>query len=185
MTDPVSTAATTIGDLGAALAARTPTPGGGAAAAVTAALGCAAGAMALRYTTGPKWATVSAEAEALAERLDAWRLACLADADADATAYAQVGVARKAGDTAALAAAEAASAAVPERLLARCAEAATALRAFLPKTNPNLVSDVWVGLHLLAGGGRAAHRTLVVNRPPAAVLTTAEGHLAALMAAEA
>ncbi len=181
----MSTAATTVGELATALAARTPTPGGGAAAAVTAALGCAAGAMALRYTTGPKWAEVSAEAEALAGRLDGWRLACLADADADAEAYAQVGVARKAGDPAALAAAEAASAAVPERLLARCAEAATALRAFLPRANPNLVSDVWVGLHLLAGGGRSAHRTLVVNRPAQAVLDAAALHLAALVAAEA
>ncbi|HAT12089.1 MAG TPA: hypothetical protein DCS97_16255, partial [Planctomycetes bacterium] len=36
---------------------------------------------------------------------------------------------------------------------------------FLPRCNPNLVSDVRVGVHLLAGAARAAWATAAANRP--------------------
>ena len=49
-----------LSDITKALSERTPTPGGGAAAAIAAALGCAAGAMAARYTTGTKYTAIEA-----------------------------------------------------------------------------------------------------------------------------
>ena len=176
---------TAVAALVASLAARAPTPGGGAAAAVAAALGCAAGAMAARYTTGAKFPAVSAQAEALAATLDAAAAACLRAADADAEAYAAVGVARKAKDAGALATAETRARAVPADLLAACARHAAGLAAFLPACNPHLASDVKVGIHLLAGGGRAAWQTLLVNQPDEVARRGAEAHLAALVTAEA
>ena len=47
------------------------------------------------------------------------------------------------------------------------AAAVEALREFRPRCNPWLVSDVEVAIHLLTGAGRAAHATLLANRPPA------------------
>ncbi len=181
----MSTAEQPTGILIRDLAARQPTPGGGAAAAIAAALGAASGAMAARYTTGPKWADRQAEAETLAETLSSAATALLAVADADASAFAAVGSARKAGDAAALAVAVAQAAAIPAELLSACARHAVALRHFLPHCNPNLASDVWVGLHLLAGAGRAAYRTLLVNRPDEAALRAAQTRCAELTAAEA
>lgn len=175
----------TIGAFATALAAKQSTPGGGAAAAVTAALGCASGAMACRYTTGEKYAAVAAEAEALAADLDAWRDRALALADADAAAYAQVGAAKKTKDPVAIAAAEAAATIVPAELIALCADAAEACAAFRPRCNPWLVSDVDTALHLLAGAGRAALRTLRINRPPAGMLAASDARIAQLTRAEA
>jgi methenyltetrahydrofolate cyclohydrolase len=174
----------TIAGFAAALAARQPTPGGGAAAAVAAALACATGAMACRYTNGDKYQTVAAEAAALADRLDAWRTRCLALADADATAYAAVGTAKKTKDPAHIAAAETAAAAVPAELLALCAEAASACADFRPRCNPWLVSDIDTATHLLTGAGRAAWRTLLINQPGDELRRSALTHLARLAAAE-
>ncbi len=189
MTAPAASTAIRTADGGIAafvraLSARTPTPGGGAAAAVTAALGCATGALAARYTTGKNWAAISAQAENLALSLDDAATQALALADADAAAFAAVGVARKAGDVAALATAERAAAAVPAELLALCALHASALRGFMSVANPQLLSDVKVALHLLAGAGRAAWQTLLVNRPDADTEAIARAHLAELTRAE-
>lgn len=166
-----------------ALAQRTPTPGGGAAAAIAAALGCAAGAMAARYTTGPKWAAISDQAQALADLLDRAADDCQRLAEEDAAAFAAVGAARKAGSG--LAEAEARSAAVPADLLATCALQAAGLAGFIPRCNPQLLSDVKVGIHLLAGAGRAAWQTLLVNHPGDETRRVARVHLDALAQAEA
>ncbi len=180
----MSIAATAIDDFARGLAARTPAPGGGAAAAVAAALGAAAGAMAARYTTGPRFPAASAQAEGLAKALDAAATAFLAAADEDATAYAAVNAALKAKDAAATASAEARASAVPDGLLAACAAHAAGLRSFLGACNPHLVSDVKVGIHLLAGAGRAAWQTLLVNHPDAVTLAAARSHLETLAQAD-
>ena len=174
-----------IGSFAAALAARSPSPGGGAAAAVGAALGAAAGAMAARYTTGPKWGALGAQAQALAESLDATARTCLALADQDAQAFAALGAARKAKDAQVIENAEERAQAVPAELLAQCALQASALHAFLDLGNPLLLSDVKVGIHLLAGAGRAAWQTLLVNQPSIAQQRIAAAHLNALDQAEA
>lgn len=167
-----------------ALAERTPIPGGGAAAAIAAALGCAAGAMAARYTSGPKYVAIEAEARNLADLLVNAAQECARLGDADADAYAAVGAARKTKDAAAIAKAEHQAGAVPAELLALCAIHAASLAAFIPTCNPYLVSDVKVGIHLLAGAGRAAWQTVLVNKPASTVHAVAMAHLAALDAAE-
>jgi formiminotetrahydrofolate cyclodeaminase len=170
----------TLGDFTTALAARQPTPGGGASAAVAAALACATAAMACRYTTGDKFAAVTAEATDLATRLDGWRDRALALADADAVAYAAVGTARKTKDPATIAAASAAAAAVPAEMIDLCASAAVVCAAFRPRCNPWLVSDIDTALHLLIGAGRAAWHTLLINQPESAVQQRAETALVQL-----
>lgn len=174
----------TIDDLVAALGTRTPVPGGGAAAAIAAALGCAAGAMAARYTSGPKYAAVEAEVQRFGEVLTQAARECARLGDADAEAYAAVGIARKSKDAATLTAAERRAAQIPADLLAACAVHAAGLAAFIPTCNPFLVSDVKVGIHLLAGAGRAAWQTLLVNNPDAPLRAVARNHLEALAAAE-
>lgn len=174
----------TIASFVAALAARQPTPGGGASAAITAAIACATAAMACRYTTGDKWPAVTAEAESLALRLDSWRDDALRFADADATAYAAVGVANKTKDTAVIAAAVTAAATVPAGLIALCGQVAEACQAFRPRCNPWLVSDIDTALHLIAGAARAARRTLIINRPPDTLIDQANRTIAALSAME-
>lgn len=185
MPNPGGAADERIGALIAALAARQATPGGGAAAAIAAALGCAAGAMAARYTDGPKHAAVALAATNLATALDAAAASCLRLADADAAAYAAVRKAKAEQNETAVTAAETAAAQVPAELLAACALHASALAAFRDDCNRWLRSDIEVGVHLLAGAGRAAARTLAVNRPSASVLAVAEAHVAALALAEA
>jgi formiminotetrahydrofolate cyclodeaminase len=173
-----------LGDLVRELAARTPTPGGGAAAAATAALGCSAGAMAARYTTGAKWADRSATATALAEALDVAGARLLALADEDEAAFAAAQAARKSGDALAQAAAEQRAMAVPLTVLELCASQATALAAFIPLCNPQLLSDVRVGIHLLAGAGRAAWATVLAGSPDAASRTMGGDLLTTLAHAE-
>jgi formiminotetrahydrofolate cyclodeaminase len=151
---------------------------------VAAALGCAAGAMAARYTTGPRWAAVGARAEAIAQALDEAASACLRFGDADALAYAALTAARKSKDEAAIATASRSALGVPLELLAACARQAAALADFLPACNPQLASDVKVGIHLLAGAGRAAWQTLLVNQPDATQQGAAAAHLLALASAE-
>jgi methenyltetrahydrofolate cyclohydrolase len=181
----VTLADSTVTDLVVALAKRQPSPGGGAAAAIAAALGCAAGAMAARYTDGPKHAAVAETAANLAVILDAAAADCLRLADADAKAYAAVRAAKASKDAAAIAETEAKAAAVPADLLAACALHAASLAAFAGDCNRWLISDVQVGVHLLAGAGRAAWRTLLVNQPTDAICAIAQTQLTALDQAEA
>jgi methenyltetrahydrofolate cyclohydrolase len=170
----------TLDGLVRTLAARTPTPGGGAAAAAAAALGCAAGAMAARYTTGARWADRTAEAEDLAVGLDAAAQHVLRLADEDEAAFAAAQAARKTGDAAAVAVADAKAMEVPLAVMALCEAQSALLAAFMPRCNPNLISDVRVGIHLLAGACRAAWATAQANTPDAAFVAQAQTLLAAV-----
>ena len=169
-----------------ALAARQPTPGGGGAAAIAAAIGAAAGAMSARYTTGKRWEDRAEQAEALATQLDQVAADCLALADEDAAAYLALQASWKATDMDASEreAIAGRALAVPLRLVATCAEAADLLVAFLTSCNPQIVSDAKVGIHLLAGAGRAGWQTLLVNQPDATTRAQAEQALATLAASE-
>jgi formiminotetrahydrofolate cyclodeaminase len=173
-----------VGDLLERLSARTPTPGGGAAAAVAAAIGCAAGAMAARYTTGLRWVDRQAAAEALALALDEAAGEFLTLAEEDSAAFAALTQARRGTDQADVAAAEARSTAVPAEVLAQCAIQAAGLQGFRPRCNPQLVSDVDVAIALLAGAGRAAAATLLSNRLNEELRSTAQAHLESLASSE-
>jgi len=83
-----------IASFAARLAARTPTPGGGSAAALVAALACALGEMVLAYSIDP--AKPSEELRALSERLTVARTRFLDRMDEDARSYDAVRSARRA-----------------------------------------------------------------------------------------
>lgn len=173
-----------IAAFAADLGARSPAPGGGAAAAVAAALGCAAGAMAARYTTGPRWAEAAPQAEGLATALDAARDELLRLAEADARAFGAVQDRRRAGDATGLAAAESEALGIPLAVARLCARHADALAAFAPRCNPQLASDIAVAVHLLAGAARAAGATLLANHPDRTLAVDLERCLTAARAAE-
>ncbi len=150
------------------LAARTPTPGGGAAAALSAATSAALISMVTNYTTGPKWAAVEDEMKQLNKQADALRLQALSLADADTRAFAKVGVAYKLpsesiDDKAAKAEAiqdALIGAAEPPRKVAELAGKLVKLTNELVETsNPNVISDVAVA----ASMARSALESAIVN----------------------
>lgn len=165
-----STASQTIGAWVANLGAKQPTPGGGAAAAVCAALGMASGAMSAVYSQRKKEVEsgVAVKAQVLATNLNAAAELCVQIADEDAEAYSQLQSTWK-KDCALSAeeklAVEAQALNVPVRLVRVCHEHAASIHQFLPDCNPNIRSDAKVALHLLAGGARAAFQTVLVNNP--------------------
>ncbi len=79
-----------IGDFLAQLAARVPVPGGGAAAALQAALGAALLGMVARYTTGEQYAQHEAAIGRITAEVDQLRVLALRLADADADAFVAV-----------------------------------------------------------------------------------------------
>jgi methenyltetrahydrofolate cyclohydrolase len=85
----------TIGDFLGQLADRVPAPGGGAAAALQAALGAALLAMVARYTTGEKYAKHEDMIGRVIDEADELQAMALRLAQADAEAFAAVAVAYK------------------------------------------------------------------------------------------
>jgi formiminotetrahydrofolate cyclodeaminase len=185
----------------AELASAAPAPGGGAAAALQAALGAALVSMVCNLTIGkPRYA--EHEATMLAVRADAEkaRLSALALADEDAAAFSAVGAAYKlAKDTdeakavraAAIQAALRGAADVPLRTAAVAAEIVSLCARFLDGANVNVISDIAVA----AASARAALASADINvwvnaqsmtdEPTrAATLTELAGHLAVADAAE-
>ncbi len=79
-----------IGDFLARLAARVPVPGGGAAAALQAALGAALLGMVARYTTGEQYAQHEAAIGRIIAEVNQLRVLALRLADADADAFVAV-----------------------------------------------------------------------------------------------
>jgi len=169
------TAEQAIGRFVEALGAKKPTPGGGAAAALAASLGVASGAMAAIYTTRKKdeESGTAEEARALAASLQKAAAQCLALADDDASAYTALQATWKkdSGHTEEEKARIAVDALnVPVTLMRLCCNEAAAVANFLRRCNPNIVSDAYVSLHLLAGAGRAAYQTALVNKPPQGIV---------------
>jgi methenyltetrahydrofolate cyclohydrolase len=85
----------TIGDFLGQLAGRVPAPGGGAAAALQAALAAALLGMVARYTTGGKYAEHAEMIGRVIEEADELQAIALRLAQADAEAFAAVAVAYK------------------------------------------------------------------------------------------
>lgn len=145
-----------------ALAARTPTPGGGSVAALLVADGAALLTMVARFSTGEAYAAVSAAMEeraAVGERL---RMRALELVDLDARSYDAVSAAfklpkaddaQKAARSAAIQAASKGALETPLETMERACETLECLQAAAAGSNKNLVSD-------LASGALAAHAGL-------------------------
>ncbi len=146
------------------LAGREPVPGGGSAAALSAALGAALISMVTRYSIGRKGNTkvldrqmtkVLAQSEALRRRL-------LVLVSEDAKAYLAV-VAARAGSTKAKQRASAKAAAVPKEVRQLCYKAIRLTPFLTAKGNPYLLSDVEVAVELLMAGANAASAMVGAN----------------------
>ena len=172
-TDPV--AAQRLGDFLEALASEKPVPGGGAAAAVSAALAASLTAMVVRLSLGrPKYAEFAQlHAMALAAS-DAARVRFLELAEEDATAYAAYRAARSlpretqteidAREAATRDAARTASS-VPLEVVRACHAQVELVDRVAGRSNLNVSSDLEVGALLLDSAARAAAANIRANLP--------------------
>lgn len=132
------------------LAARLPAPGGGSAAAMTAAMGAALISMVINFTLGkPKYAVYQDELRKMLARSESLRNEFLNLVDLDVTAY-KSGNLRDALD-------------VPFMLSRLCYEAAKLCPPLLKKGNSNLSSDVAVAIIFLEAAFSSACFNVEIN----------------------
>lgn len=164
----------TVEEFAESLAAKTPAPGGGAVAAVTAAHAAALGAMVLEFTVGkPKFAEYDGANAASLARLADLRRTALSLADRDAEAYGALNALWKLPKDAParLAAWDAAVAEAidaPQAILDAAAEIAATCAGLGARTNPNLASDLAIAVDLARVAARAAAHNVEVNLPSVA-----------------
>ena len=166
---PSTLATDTLQDFCTALASKQPTPGGGASAAVCAAIGASTAAMSASYTQRKKdEESGSAElARTLISDMDVTALLAMADDDVNAYKALQStwkkdhGFSKEQIDEI-----NAQALKVPTVLVEACHRRVLCIQKFLPSCNPNITSDAKVGIHQLAGSARAAYQTVLVNNPP-------------------
>eukprot|EP00934_Nitzschia_sp_Nitz4_P002814 Nitzschia sp. Nitz4//scaffold79_size90958//44146//44721//NITZ4_005026-RA/size90958-processed-gene-0.113-mRNA-1//-1//CDS//3329558252//2804//frame0 len=150
----------------AQLASKTPTPGGGASAAVGAAVGSATSAMSAAYTQRKKDIESGAaeHATSLTQLLDTTPFLDLAQADVDA--FQELQATWKKDCTLSpeeIQDIKDRALKVPVSVLEECHGRVLAVQKFLPHCNPNILSDALAGIHLLGGAARAAYQTIKVN----------------------
>lgn len=153
----------------AALAAKQPTPGGGAVASLTGALAAALGSMVLGYTVGKKaFVAHAADHDRAVAGLARARVLFMEYADEDARAYAVLNALQRLpeGDPSRRAQwPEAVEAAInaPTACLALAAETARVLVALCGTTNRHLASDLAIAGILAEACAAAARWNIVVN----------------------
>ncbi|RMD66300.1 MAG: formimidoyltetrahydrofolate cyclodeaminase [Planctomycetota bacterium] len=162
-----------LGDLSVAalteaIAARTPTPGGGVAAAVAAAHGAALLSMVSGFSVSAAAQADSAVQEALLAHARRGAHEFLAVAEADAQAYAAVSaaLARRKDDpqrAAAIAAACRRACEPPAQLAEHASELLVAAANFAPFVNRNLACDLAIAADLLLAACRAGELLVRVN----------------------
>ena len=164
-----SLATKTIQDFCDVLSSKQPTPGGGASAAVGAAIGAGTAAMSASYTQRKKDEESGAAdaARTMIAKMDLASLLSMADDDVTAYKSLQSTWKKDSGLTPdQVKEIEANALKVPTVLMEACHERILAVQEFLPKCNPNITSDAKVGIHQLAGAARSAYQTVLVNYPP-------------------
>lgn len=162
-------AAGSLGAFADQLAARTPTPGGGSAAAAAGVLGVALARMVLAYSSKPS--APDPELERLRSELEVDQRALLAAVDEDAAAYEGVRSARRAAkgraDDAASRDARVAAvrhaAEVPLAVARRVRGAARRLTAVCERSNPNVASDLVTAVALLDAARVGALANVRIN----------------------
>jgi formiminotetrahydrofolate cyclodeaminase len=155
------------------LASASPTPGGGAAAAVTVAQGLALLSMVCNLTIGKKaFSAVEDQAKDILEQLSTLRAEALSEAEADMNAFTVVMQAwqmpaeideQKSTRKVTLAKATRNAAKPPFRLMALAARALPLADQLEIMGNPNVLSDVLVGRHLLMAGYKSSMENVEVN----------------------
>lgn len=161
-----------VGEFLDALAARTPTPGGGSAAALLGSIGASLGAMACRFTTGEKFKAHAAEMETAINGLLKLRGQLLSQMDADALAYDRVSSAlakpkgtegEKSARKHALNEALHGAMEAPIRTMDCCLRALQILQRHAPQLNANLATDLAAGVLSLGSGLEAAWLNVAIN----------------------
>lgn len=155
------------------LSSADPTPGGGAAAAVTAAQGVALLSMVCNLTVGKKkFASVEREVHSILEQCESARRQMLSLADRDMEVFGTImQVYRMPKSTpeeaearrAAIQSALKASSEVPFELFKRCIAMLPLADRLEQIGNPNVLSDVFVGRYLLVAGLQSAKANVEVN----------------------
>jgi formiminotetrahydrofolate cyclodeaminase len=162
------------------IAERTPTPGGGSAAAYLLSMGAALTAMAFRFTSGPKFVSVEAELLAQVRVLEDLRARALVLVDHDSAAYDAVSRAYalpkatdadKAARTNAIQDAVRGALEVPLETLRAAVAALKIAAGGAAHVNKNLASDCATGSWCLWGAAEGAALNVRIN---AATLTDAE-----------
>jgi formiminotetrahydrofolate cyclodeaminase len=175
MTAPDPVADQRLGDFAEALASEQPVPGGGAAAAISAALAASLTAMVVRLSLGrAKYAEFADLHEEALAASDAARLRFLELADEDATAYAAYRTARgmpreteaeqEAREAATREAARVATV-VPLETVRVCQAQVELVDRCAGRTNLYVASDLEVAALLLDSAARAAAANVRVNLP--------------------
>lgn len=156
----------------AALAEKTPTPGGGSLAAYVVACGAATVSMACRFTSGDKYAAVQESMARRAGELDTLRATALGFVQADSAAYDRVTAAfgapkatdaEKAARTAAIQAAMKGALEVPLETMRAAAEVLRLAAECAGSINPNLASDCGSGVACCLAGLEAAQANVLIN----------------------
>ena len=151
------------------LASDAPAPGGGGAAALTAAIGTALGGMVAALTVGkPRYAAVETELRSVMADCDALRQQLLAQVQADAEGFlplAAVYALPKDDPTRLekLAAASADACKTPLHIMELCCRALDAMAVLAEKGSRLAVSDAGCGAAILGGALRAASLNVLVN----------------------
>lgn len=155
------------------LASASPVPGGGVAAAVTVAQGLALLSMVCNLTIGKKkFSTVEARAKEVLEQVSTMRAKAISEAEADMGAFRIVVNAyqmpsetdeQKSTRKAALSKATRGAAEPPFRLMTLVAQALPFANQLEHIGNPNVLSDVLVGRHLLIAGYKSSKENVEVN----------------------
>lgn len=155
------------------LASASPAPGGGAAAAVTVAQGLALLSMVCNLTIGKKaFSAVEDQAKDILEQVSTLLAAALSEAETDMKAFTVVMKAyklpaetdaQKVTRKATLAKATRTAAEPPFRLMALAAQALPLADQLEKIGNPSVLSDVFVGRHLLMAGYKSSKENVEVN----------------------
>lgn len=167
-------AAMTVRDFCAALSAKSPAPGGGAVAGVTAAHAAALLAMVVEYSRGKaSFAAFDRDADAIQTSLHVARDACLIAAKSDADAYGVLNALwKKAKDDPARVAQWDGvvhdAIAAPNLIVDLAAEIAARCRLLAGHTAKHLDSDLAIAVDLAACAARAAAWNVRVNLPSVA-----------------
>jgi methenyltetrahydrofolate cyclohydrolase len=158
-----------LGEFLDALGAKTPAPGGGAAASLVGSIGAALGQMVVSYSTGRKSLQAHVpQLESAKSSLDRARAVLIELAAEDAAGYAALNELQKLpptdpNRTRDEPAAAAAAINAPRATAAACADLLRLLESLVTITNPNLASDLAISAVLSLAAARSAWWNVEVN----------------------
>jgi formiminotetrahydrofolate cyclodeaminase len=161
----------TVRELLTSIAAKTPTPGGGAVASLTAALASALAQMVISYSVGKKsLASNEALHQSAFRRFNDWSARSLALAEQDAAAYARLNTLLKLDPNDAARRREFrgavdAAIAAPQAVLELALDMLALMKTLGGTTNPMLKSDLAIAAVLAEAAARSAAWNVRVNLP--------------------